>query len=275
LAGCRVLIIDDLQLNRTIIERMLERAGANVESVADGYTALSLLDSAWLNGKRFDAIICDDLMPGMTGASFVRQFKKQAMPTPVIVLTSAGLTEDLKRVGPDRVLSKPARAQQVIPAIIDLVETFRDKFPSNEMAAPSILKPIADELSLGGLSILVAEDHRTNQLVIEKMLHALGARSVIVSNGKQACDKLLKSKSFDLVLMDIQMPVMGGIEACQVLRANDSTSQLPIIALTANALEGDRERYLHAGFNGYCPKPIRRSALVSVIQETMGLALES
>ncbi len=277
LEGCRVLVIDDLELNRTIVERMLSRAGAMVEVVADGYTALSKLDNAWLSAKRFDVILCDDLMPGMTGASFVRQFKKQAMPIPVIVLTSAGLTADLKEVGPDRVLSKPARAHQVIPAIAEVVEQFRERYPSTTLVAPSktMKKPVTDELPLGGLSILVAEDHRTNQLVIEKMLHALGARSVIVSNGKKACEKVMGSEVFDLVLMDIQMPVMDGIEACQILRAEETGRDLPIIALTANALEGDRERYLHAGFTGYCPKPIRRSMLVSVIQESLGLALES
>ena len=277
LKDCRVLVIDDLELNRTIIERMLSRAGAIVEVVADGYTALSQLDNAWLSAKRFDVILCDDLMPGMTGASFVRQFKKQAMPIPVIVLTSAGLTADLKEVGPDRVLSKPARAHQVIPAIAEVVEQCRERHPTTTLVAPSktMKKPATDELPLGGLSILVAEDHRTNQLVIEKMLHALGARSVIVSNGKKACEKVVGSQAFDLVLMDIQMPVMDGIEACQILRTEKSGRDLPIIALTANALEGDRERYLYAGFTGYCPKPIRRSMLVSVIQDSLGLALES
>lgn len=277
LEGCRVLVIDDLALNRTILEKMLTRAGATVEVVEDGYTALSQLDAAWLSARRFDVILCDDLMPGMTGVSFIRQFKKQAMPIPIIVLTSAGLTADLKQVGPDRVLSKPARAHQVIPAVAEVVEQFRQRYPTTTFVSPptNTEKPATDHLPLGGLSILVAEDHRTNQLVIEKMLHALGARSIIVSNGKKACETLARSPDVDLVLMDIQMPVMDGIEACQRLRAEETSQHLPIIALTANALEGDRERYLHAGFTGYCPKPIRRPMLVSVIQQSLGLAIES
>ena len=270
--GCRVLVIDDVPINRSIIEGLLTRAGAIVDGVADGFSALSRLDAAWLGSSRFDVVLCDDLMPGMTGRSFVRQFKKQAMPTPIIVMTSAGSSDELTEVGADAVIAKPVRAAPLIAAITDVVTQSRQQSDQAALPIPRPMtrSPVSEELSLAGLSILVAEDHRTNQLVIEKLLHSLGAQSQVVENGQKACDRLKSKTHFDVVLLDIHMPVMSGIEAAQWLRAQAATTHLPMIALTANALEGDRERYLHAGFTGYCPKPIRRSVLASAILHAIG-----
>jgi CheY-like chemotaxis protein len=211
-------------------------------------------------------------MPGMTGRSFVRQFKKQAMPTPIIVMTSAGSSDELTEVGADAVVAKPVRAAPLIAAITDVVTQSRQQSDQAALPIPRPMtrSPVSEELSLAGLSILVAEDHRTNQLVIEKLLHSLGAQSQVVENGQKACDRLKSKTHFDVVLLDIHMPVMSGIEAAQWVRAQAATTHLPMIALTANALEGDRERYLHAGFTGYCPKPIRRSVLASAILHAIG-----
>ena len=121
---------------------------------------------------------------------------------------------------------------------------------------------------MAGLNVLVAEDNGTNQLVITKLLKALGCTAVeLVNNGRLAVDCVTRDHTFDLVLMDIQMPEMSGLEACRLIREAepDGAPQLPIIALTANALEGDRERFLGSGFSGYCAKPIRRPELVAAV----------
>jgi CheY-like chemotaxis protein len=170
------------------------------------------------------------------------------------------------------VVAKPVRAAPLIAAITDVVTQSRQQSDQAALPIPRPMtrSPVSEELSLAGLSILVAEDHRTNQLVIEKLLHSLGAQSQVVENGQKACDRLKSKTHFDVVLLDIHMPVMSGIEAAQWVRAQAATTHLPMIALTANALEGDRERYLHAGFTGYCPKPIRRSVLASAILHAIG-----
>ena len=154
----------------------MTRAGAIVEGVADGFSALSRLDAAWLGSSRFDVVLCDDLMPGMTGRSFVRQFKKQAMPTPIVVMTSAGSSDELTEVGADAVVAKPVRAAPLIAAITDVVTQSRHQSGQAALPIPRPMtrSPVSEELSLAGLSILVAEDHRTNQLVIEKLLHSSG-----------------------------------------------------------------------------------------------------
>ena len=265
LMGTHVLVIDDLPVNRRILTVLLESHGASVTAVEDGFAGLAQVARAQALGDPLDAVVCDHHMPGLSGAEVVSRLAQTAPNLPVVVLTSGGHCETLKVANPTRVLHKPARARQLIPV---LSEAIRQRPPVSSGSNQPMVVDRAEQGPMAGLNVLVAEDNGTNQLVITKLLKALGCTAVeLVDNGRLAVDCVTRDHTFDLILMDIQMPEMSGLEACRLIREAepDGAPQLPIIALTANALEGDRERFLGSGFSGYCAKPIRRPELVAAV----------
>ena len=268
LAGARVVVIDDLPLNRQILAAMLESHGAVVACAEDGFSGLAAVERAQVSGEPFDAVLCDHHMPGLSGASVVTRLATLVPELPVIVLTSGGHSEALKAANPLRVLHKPARAGQLIPALTDALMR-RSATVQGARIAPERNELSGEEAGpLAGLHVLVAEDNATNQLVISKLLAKLGCTRVdLAENGRIAVEKIEQLPDLDLVLMDIQMPEMSGLDACALVRAKPDVGHqnLPIIALTANALEGDRERFLASGFSGYCAKPVRKPDLLAAI----------
>jgi CheY-like chemotaxis protein/HPt (histidine-containing phosphotransfer) domain-containing protein len=188
---------------------------------------------------------------------------------PPIVLLSAGIVEDggAAGLGPSVVarMTKPVRQSELFNVLATLLGDGGMPAPDSDAAAPAASRPAARPLR-----ILLAEDHPINQVVATHMLERLGHRTVVASHGRQAL-AAMESGAFDLVLMDLQMPVMDGFQALAAIRererAGPGSRRTPVVALTAHAMAGDRERCLAGGFDGYLPKPIRSDELARALAE--------
>lgn len=266
--GTRVLILDDNATNRRILERTVERWGMHPICAASADEALELLLAARSSEAAFALIITDMHMPEVDGFQFVqrvRQNRTLTAPT-IMMLTSGGHRGDVERcreLGIAVYLNKPVRGEELKAAIVqalgersvDEALTMRQPDSQNRMAASNSLK------------ILLAEDNAINQKLVIRLLKGRGHHVTVANDGLEAI-KAVEAQSFDLVLMDIQMPNMGGIEAARQIRRieNNSSHRTPIVALTANAMKGDKEIYLNAGMDGYLAKPIRTHEFDSVLK---------
>jgi PAS domain S-box-containing protein len=262
LRGVKVLIVDDNCTNRRILEMMLKRWGMLPRSVEGGAEAIVELLTASAAGQQYELILSDVLMPGMDGFSFVERVRQEPKlsPAKIMMLTSAGQRGDAARceeLGISAYAMKPVRQselQEVISRLLGEKETAR---------------PLITRYSLANtwnaavsLRVLVAEDNAVNQKLVARLLEKRGHNVKIVGNGREALEAL-EQRTYDLVLMDVQMPDMDGFEATGELRNREKQTGLhtPIIALTAHAMKGDRERCLEAGMDGYLSKPIRAKEL--------------
>jgi len=280
LRGVRVLIVDDNRTNRRILEGMLKRWEMKSTSVEDGEDALAQLSSARDRGESYALILTDMHMPGMDGFSLIEQIRqKPELSTAVIMmLTSAGHRGDGARcheLGVSAYLLKPIRQSELREAIARVLGA-----RSQEGAIPLItrysLQDARDPAT--SLRVLVAEDNRVNQLLATRLLEKRGHRVVMTANGREALEALAKN-SYDLVLMDVQMPEMDGIQATTALRQKEKEKgdgiHQPVIALTAHVLKGDQERCLAAGMDGYIAKPIRPQQLDELLEKYIALRRES
>lgn len=259
LAGKRVLVVDDNPVNRLILKHYL--VGWQIEShlVESGAEALALLakDSA------FDLVVLDMQMPQMDGLMVARAIKKMLghCTFPMMLLSSLGQLE--RGEGKDLFalqINKPIKPQNLQRALLQLCEGSIEKKVVQETAVAHSPAPARN------LSILLAEDNIINQKVALRMLERLGYKAHVVKNGLEVLASLQK-QPFDIILMDVQMPEMDGIVATQQIRENTDLYYQPyIIALTANALKGDRERFLAAGMDGYLSKPVRMEDLATAIE---------
>lgn len=260
LEGLRVLIVDDNATNRHLLEKQLGVWGMRVVSAESGYEALGMLSVE----KPFDVAVLDIFMPRMDGVQLSNEIRKHYPKLPQIVLSSSGKS-DLGSVDLDvfAYLNKPLKPSQLYNTLCDL-------FVKNAVKRKKADAPIDIDRELGEkhpLRILVAEDNAINQRVALRLLGRMGYLADVAGNGKEALDAL-KMQSYDLVLMDIQMPEMDGVEAAQHII--ETMSPRPkIVAVTANALKGDREKYLEAGLDEYVSKPIRIEELQTVLQNTL------
>ncbi len=257
LRGVRVLIVDDNATNRRILELMLKRWGMLPKSVKSGAEAIVELLTASTAGKQYAVIITDVLMPEMDGFSFVERVRQEPKlsTAKIMMLTSAGQRGDAARceeLGISAYAMKPVRQSELRNVIFRLLE-------EKENGGPLITRY---SLATAGnaeasLRILVAEDNAVNQKLVARLLEKRGHTAKIVGNGREALESL-EQESYDLVLMDMQMPVMDGFEATGELRKREKQTgfHTPVIALTAHAMKGDRERCLEAGMDGYLSKPI-------------------
>ncbi len=259
LQGRRVLVVDDNATNRRILERQLGGWEMRVEVASSGPDALDLLEE-----QQFDLAIFDMQMPDMDGlelAHLVRERHERRFP--IVLLTSLG-----RREGADHVfaaqLAKPANPDTLREVLADVLRHIER--PIVREAVESI------DASLGErhpLRILVAEDNVVNQKVALALLNRLGYQADLVENGHRAVETV-GLVDYDLVLMDVQMPEMDGLDATRAIRSSiESTRQPTIIALTANALDGDRELCLEAGMDDYLSKPIQLAALVDKLEATI------
>jgi two-component system sensor histidine kinase/response regulator len=280
LRGVRVLIVDDNRTNRRILEGMLKRWEMKSTSVEDGEEALAQLSSARDRGESYALILTDMHMPGMDGFSLIEQIRqKPELSTAVIMmLTSAGHRGDGARchdLGVAAYLLKPIRQSELREAIARVLGA-----RSQEGAIPLItrysLQDARDPAT--SLRVLVAEDNRVNQLLATRLLEKRGHRVVMTANGREALEALAKN-SYDLVLMDVQMPEMDGIQATTALREKEKERgdgiHQPVFALTAHVLKGDQERCLAAGMDGYIAKPIRPQQLDELLEKYIALRRES
>jgi signal transduction histidine kinase/CheY-like chemotaxis protein/HAMP domain-containing protein len=272
LEGARVLAVDDNATNRTILREHLLAGGLLVTSVASGPSALEHLREAVLNGTPFKAAILDMHMPGMDGLMLAHAIRADAAiaSTPLIVLTSVGEAGYSGLFAAE--VTKPARPVQLLMALATALGV---------QAAGDVPKPAAARVTsartgeLNGPLVLVAEDTTVNQLVARRMFEKLGCRVNVVSNGREAVEAL-GTIPYDLIMMDVQMPEMDGFEATAEIRRRESRAHkhTPIIAMTANAVDGDQARCLAAGMDDYISKPVRFPELERVVRRWVTLTTQ-
>jgi signal transduction histidine kinase/DNA-binding response OmpR family regulator len=266
LAGHHMLVVDDNVTNRRILDRILSRWGTTVEAVADGPAALEALRRRRARGESTDLVLLDVMMPDMDGFEVCRAIRAddELNETAILMLTSADLAQTRARcrdLSVDHILPKPIRQRDLRRALHEAMAKVEEiPAPSQEAVTPPA----------GALRILLAEDNPLNQRLAVARLKKLGHRVECVDNGREAVEAVGRD-AFDLVLMDVQMPEMDGIEATAQIRRMETSggSRLPIIALTAHAMKGDRERFLQAGMDGYVSKPIRPADLAAQIESAM------
>jgi len=261
LDGLPALIVDDNATNRRILEETLRSWGLEVTAVAGGREALAVLRNAADPRQRPRLLLTDVNMPGMDGYTLSERIRQSAdfADTVIIVLTSGGRPGDAARcaeLGIAAHLLKPVKQSELFDSLMLAV-------------APSIAKreeseddgTAADDVA--PLRILLAEDGLANQKLAVGLLTRWGHAVEVANDGREAVDRTA-AEAFDLVLMDVQMPVMDGLEATREIRARElqTGGRLPIIAMTAHAMKGDRERCLEAGMDGYVSKPIRKRELL-------------
>ncbi|MCA1652072.1 MAG: response regulator, partial [Acidobacteria bacterium] len=265
-----VLVVDDNATNRRVLDEMLRSWHMEPTTVHSGDAALAAVQRAAEEGRPFPLLLVDGHMPEMDGFTLAQELKasSDAADARVIMLTSAGQPEDAAlcdRLGIARYLTKPVKQSDLLDAITDVLTSRPQEGVVNPEPSPI---PTARRT---GLRILVAEDHPVNQEVARQILQRLGHQVVIAGDGRAALAAFEQSgrEAFDLVLMDLQMPVMGGLEATAAIRDAERGSgvHLPIVALTAHAMKGDRERCLEAGMDGYVTKPIDGVELTRVIDQ--------
>ena len=270
LCGKQILIVDDNATNRETLRHQLESWDMLVEEACSGPEALGLLSSHARNDVFFDLILLDMNMPEMDGVQLAKVIRESAWGNglPLLMLSSvsgADASEDRIVAGIDAWLTKPVRQTRLYEALVShLSRNAGDTECVNVGDKP--VTAMNDNASRN-LRVLLAEDNHVNQLVAIGMLNELGHETIAVADGNEAVAKI-KEQDFDIVLMDCQMPELDGYKATQTIRQWENEQDLPettIIALTANALSGDRERCLDAGMNDYLSKPLTMEQLAAAI----------
>ncbi|MCK5163765.1 MAG: response regulator [Desulfobacula sp.] len=275
LNGLSILVVDDNQTNQYIISKYLEFFGCKPLVVNSGNKALEILEKTQ-SKTDFDLILTDFQMPLMNGFDLAAKIRKNKdlEKIPIIVLTSMGMMGDsrkCKEIGIQGYLSKPIRRDELkmtIGSVLGLIEKSPDD--ANMLVTKH---SIADD-QRRSLWILLAEDYPTNQKIAKKHITNAGFNMILAPNGKQAVD-IFKTRKFDLILMDIQMPVMDGYEACRAIRelekqmsgSSPVLKKIPIIAMTAHAVSGIKDKCFKAGMDDYLSKPLKRDDLISMIDK--------
>ena len=265
LQSVKVLIVDDNPTNRCILEHYLQHEGIQYESAPSARAGLEAARLAASTQKPFDLVLLDYQMPEMDGVGFLAELRVDASlaQIPCIVLSSLG--DRVTEAAPVAAwLTKPVRRFQLFGVLRSVL---------GRTAPASEHRPaVVDQSALyRGARVLLVEDNKVNQEVASRMLRSLGIEPVVVAEGAVAV-AAVRQERFDLVLMDCQMPVMDGYEATEAIRAweaaadpSQQRARLPILAMTANALPGDREKCLAAGMDDYISKPIKRDAVTAAL----------
>jgi two-component system sensor histidine kinase/response regulator len=265
----RVLVVDDNATNRIILEELLRSWRMDPTAVDSASAALAALDEGVRDGRAFELVLTDAMMPGVDGFALARQIAADARlaSAKVIMLTSSGVVPD-RQYGAERAvasqLTKPVKQSDLLDAILTAfgapIARRTDDQPSSRPA---------EDLPL---QILVAEDNLTNQKLVRLLLEQEGHEVTVVPNGRAAVSSSA-ARRFDVILMDVQMPEMDGLEATAAIRQRerDTGAHVPIVAMTAHAMTGDRERCLAEGMDAYLSKPLRPEDLLATID---GLLLD-
>ncbi len=268
----RVLVIDDNGTNRLILEEILKSWAMRPASVAGGRDALQVLREAHREGNPYRLVLTDVHMPDMSGFTLAEAIRRDPdlNNTMIMMLTSGDQPSDVARCEELHIaahLMKPIKQSELLDAIMLAMGLAA---PDHEGLAAMVARR---GRPLRPLRILLAEDSLVNQKLAMALLEAQGHQIVLVGNGREALAALV-SQPFDLVLMDVQMPEMDGLEAATAIRTREKTAggHVPIVAMTAHALKGDREICLAAGMDDYIAKPIRAHALFDVIEAVVPAA---
>ena len=278
LQGLRVLVVDDNATNRLILAERLRRWGCNPTSAESGEAALSAMKRAAEAGEPFSLVLTDAQMPGMDGFALVEHIQRHpefSRPT-IMMLTSTGQRLDVTRcreLGVAAYLVKPIRGHELRDALLAVIGMKVQEVPPRELARRQ--SPREDQRPPTGLRILLAEDNPVNQYFALRLLQKRGYEVVLAGSGREVLAALEK-QTFDLILMDVQMPEMDGFEATAAIREKEKATgtHVPIVAMTAHAMAGDRERCLAAGMDNYVSKPIRSQELFAAIAASGSLGAE-
>lgn len=260
-----VLIVDDNATNRRILEEVLTNWHMSPVAVESGAAALAIMEKSVRANQPFAVVLLDGHMPDMDGFAVAKRILQDSNYAGIklVMLTSAGQAEDVascRKLGITAYLTKPIKQSELFDVIINAIAVVeRPHAPQGRKRTGPAQR---------GLNILVAEDNQVNQLVAKRILQKLGHQVTVVGNGREALSAVQAGK-FDLIAMDVQMPEMDGLDATVAIREWEKTAgtHIPIIAMTAHAMKGDRERCLAAGMDGYTSKPIRIGELEHAISQ--------
>ena len=276
LSGKRALVVDDLQINRTLLARQLQHFGLEVEEAAGAHKALQLLRQGMESGHPFDIALLDYLMPETDGEQLARLIRQQEglFELPLILLTSAGQRGDaerFRRIGISAYLTKPLTASLLRQALSSALGRRHVNNSEGLLITQHSLdeSSLQQQPSLGSFTghVLLAEDVLANQKVAASMLKKLGLEVSIANHGLEVLEAC-SEKNFDLILMDCQMPQMDGYTTTGRIRENEGhTTHTPIVALTANAFKEDRQRCLDAGMDDFVAKPFSIQTLQQAVSK--------
>ena len=271
LKGFRALAIDDNEANRHLLGCLLPFWGMEVTLAASGEEGLKRFEEQQRNGTPFSVVLTDKKMPGFSGYETVEELRRLpgGANVPVLMLTSSPVAEDQRQHAALRIfkrISKPIIRDELRTALqlaLHVSHSGQVEAAKSEQTHDS--QP---------LRILLAEDNAVNQKLAMRLLEKMGHRITLATNGKEAVEEAQR-RDFDVILMDIQMPVMGGVQAVQLIRKAEAEAgrRTPIVAMTAHAMKGDREKYLAAGMDGYVSKPIRSELLSDEMARVVQFAI--
>jgi two-component system sensor histidine kinase/response regulator len=264
---CRILVVDDNQVNRLILMELLRHWRMDAEEAASARAALDALRRASGDGRPFQIAIVDAQMPEVDGFTLIRNIKENpALAATTIILLSSighpGKRDDARRAGTAAFLSKPVQQSELLDTILKITAGRADPSHSPDPSAAAKPKPSAGR----GIRVLLAEDNAINSRLAARLIEKQGCTALPATTGHEVLD-LLSRESVDLVLMDVQMPELDGLEATRRIREREKTSggHLPIVVLTAHAMKGDRERCIAAGADDYLAKPIEPAGLATML----------
>jgi CheY-like chemotaxis protein len=271
LAGLRVLVVDDNATNRHILEQMLANWRMSASALADAPAALTALRDAAAAGHNFDVVITDCQMPDVDGFMLTRWIREDPtlQRTPIIMLTSIGRPGEARR-DVQAMLTKPVKQSDLLDALATVF--------AGETADAATTDGRRDADAAAGapaaLRILVAEDNAVNRKLVTTLLHKRGHHVTTVEDGRAAVEAA-RTGHWHVILMDVQMPEMGGLEATEHIRDHEAATgaHVPIVALTAHAMHGDRERCLAAGMDDYLSKPIDVGRMIATVERLGGTSV--
>jgi two-component system, sensor histidine kinase and response regulator len=270
LSGLRVLIVDDNEINRRVVHEQISSWGMRNGSYASPQRALEAVRHARETGDPFDFVLADYQMPGIDGVTLCAQIKADPLlrHTLVILLTSVGNWSEISGLpgsSIDGCLLKPIRPSLLMNTLANVWEK-RLKLQAGPEALATPRKPVARETVSSGMRVLVAEDNVVNQKVAARMLEKLGVRADVAANGREALE-MMRMLPYDLVFLDCQMPEMNGYEAVAEIRRREGPERrTPVIAMTAEAIDGRREQCLEAGMDDFIAKPVKLELLAQALR---------
>jgi PAS domain S-box-containing protein len=261
--GRRVLIVDDNEVNRLVLLRSLQSEGFVVEAVESGKIGLQWLSQLVAGGSVCDLVLLDAQMPEMDGFEVAQKISNLpgCSATPMVMLSSAGLKGDAQRASDSGIvgyLTKPIARDELIQVVAKVLN-----MQSAQAQSLVTSHSIREDQVL--MNVLLVEDHEINQKLAITLLERWGHHVEVADNGQIALEMVVRQQ-FDVILMDMMMPVMDGLEATRRIRAIETNRRTPIIAMTANAMEADRDRCLEAGMDDYISKPIKAPELRQILQ---------
>lgn len=272
LSAFKLLIVDDNATSRRVLEHYLQALRIRYKSAASAREGLSLASAAAAEDEPFDVVVLDYQMPELDGLAFLRELRSnpKLAPTRCVVLSSVGDRQSgVEELNIAAWLNKPVRQSQLFSALAMVTGVSAGW---NATAAAADAKDASNGLRFEA-RVLLVEDNAVNQQVALRMLAAVGINARLAMNGQEAVERI-QSEPFDLVLMDCQMPIMDGYQATRAVREWEGSTgrrqRLPIVAMTANAMQGDRERCLQAGMDDYISKPVKRDSLTAALMRWIG-----